>query len=125
MVNYNDGELDPEYVQEKEKYQTDLIVKRRALEVSAFNPGLLNALRHPIRLVRTRKELKRIIEISYQYLVMDNTSITEFITEESGDVGLDLQNARLKNKPKAIIKFMRNNPVYSEEIDKKLLKIRK
>ena len=125
MVNYNDGELDPEYVKEKENYEIDLIVKRRALEVSTFKPGIINIICHPIKLVRTRKELKRIIEISYQYLVMDNTSITEFITEESGDVGLDLQNARLINQPKAIRKFMENNPVYSEEIDKKLLKIRK
>ena len=79
---------------------------------------------HPIRLRRTYEEIDRIDDVMYNYLKMKHQDLFEFVTEESGDVGLDLQNARLKFKPQAMVRFTEENPVFVEEIDKKLIKIR-
>ena len=124
MVNYNDGEIDSKYTDQLNKYESNLRFKKSFLEVLTLNTRGLKALMHPIRLRRTYEEIDRIDDVMYNYLKMKHQDLFEFVTEESGDVGLDLQNARLKFKPQAMVKFAEENPVFVEEIDKKLIKIR-
>ena len=85
----------------------------------------INRIIHPFRLIRTNEELDRLEGISKDLYKFHKQNLMETVVEESGSIEEDLNNSYTKFRPSIIKSYMDRNPIYNEEIDKKLIKIGK
>ena len=79
----------------------------------------------PLKLIRLVEENRRLKLISKDLKLLKDTSVLNNMDEESGDLNEDLHNSAFIFKPRRIKKYMKNNKIYDEEIDKKLRLIKK
>jgi len=100
------------------KYESDLYKRSKYISNLLLNTNALDKLLHPIRLVRTKQEDKRIQRIKTSYYELKNSSLVEHFDEESGELDHDFYAAATYFKPRRMRKFTKKNPI---KIKKKLL----
>ncbi len=100
------------------KYESDLYKRSKYISNLLLNANALDKLLHPVRLVRTKQEDKRIQRIKTSYYDLKNSSLVEHFDEESGELDHDFYAAATYFKPRRMREFTKNNPI---NIKKKLL----
>ncbi len=103
------------------KYETDIKEKSRYIHNLLINTDAITLIMHPIRLIRTRQEAKRLKTIGNGYYNLKKTPLIEHFDEESGELDHDLRAAAEYFKPNRMRLYTKMYPVYQEE-DKGLLK---
>ncbi len=102
------------------RYEKDLNKKSKYISNLLISTNLFTKLLHPIKLIRTQQEEKRIKQIQKTYIELKKSCILEHIDEEDGDLEYDLNAAATHFKPDRMKLYAKRNPVYREQ-DKKLL----
>ena len=125
IETYSRDEFKEHHGEEIVKYITNLRFKKTLLDVATLNYRGLNRVLHPFRLIRTNEELDRLEGITKDLYKFHKQNLMETVVEESGDLEEDLNNSYTKFRPSIIKSYMDRNPIYNEEIDKKLIKIGK
>ncbi len=110
--------------EEIKNYEDGLTFKKNLLTVISINTNAFRVLLHPITFCRREKELRRLEDIKFEFDALKKAQLPTFFSEESGDLREDFRNATFTFKPNAIKEFMKQNPIFDEEKDKKLVKIR-
>jgi hypothetical protein len=110
--------------EEIKEYEEGLNFKKNLLTVISINTNVFRVLLHPIRFCRAEKELRRLEDIKVEFNALKKEQLPTLFVEESGDLREDFRNATFTFKPDAIKDFMKKNPIFDEEKDKKLVKIR-
>lgn len=110
-------EHDPTFHQ----YEQDLKEKSSHINNLLINTSALDKFRHPIRLMRTKHEAKRLSFIGSEYDRIKNSGILEHCDEEDSDIEFTLSWAAEHYKPKHMKEFTDMYPVYVKT-DRKLLK---
>ena len=105
-------------------YEEDLHTKKANI-TSLLKGGSLSVLLNPIRLIRLAKENRRLLRISTTLDGLKRSTILNNMDEESGELEEDLYNSAHYFKPNRIKWFMKDNPVYDSDIDKKLSLVKK
>ena len=100
------------------KYESDLYKRSKYISNLLLNTNALDKLLHPIRLVRTKQEDKRIQRIKTSYYELKNSSLVEHFDEESGELDHDFYAAATYFKTRRMREFTKKNPI---KIEKKLL----
>lgn len=122
---YSRDEFKEHHGEEIVKYISNLKFKKTLLDVATLNHRGLKRLFHPFRLIRTNEELDRLEGISKDIYSFYKTNLLETSLEDSGSLEEDLRNSYYKFRPAILKSYMDKNPIYNEEIDKKLIKIGK
>lgn len=102
-------------------YESDLKTKGRYVKNLVISANAITVLTHPIRLINTRLELKRLRGIKDEYYKLKKSPLVEHFDEESGELDEDLRAAAEWFKPSRMKLYAERNPIYREE-DKGLLK---
>jgi len=110
--------------EEIKEYNDGLTFKKNLLISISINTNAFRVLLHPITFCRREKEIRRLEDIKFEFDSLKNAQLPTFFFEESGDLREDFKNATYTFKPNAIKEFMKQNPIFDEEKDKKLVKIR-
>ncbi len=108
-----------------QEYEKDLNEKHDYVRGLVLNARIIDYLIHPIKLIVTKQEFKRLHNIDEEYHDLKRSSLILHFDEESGDFEEDLRSAALYFKPERLRLYTRLNPVYDEDVDKYLLKKRK
>ena len=103
------------------QYEHDLDERQNYVNNLLVSTSVFSKLLHPIRLVRTKSEAKRIAFIKEGYERLKYSSILEHCDEEDGDLELDLRNAAEHFKPSRMKQYTEVYPLYSGK-QKTLLK---
>ena len=111
--------------EEIKKYEQNLISRELFVTHLIASSKLTSMMAHPIRLVRTFKENKRLENIEKRYYKIRNSKLTENINwKKAGEFGEDLERAARETKIENIRDFMNKHIVDDKKIDQKLLKLR-
>ena len=122
---YSRDEFKEHHGEEIVKYITNLRFKKTLLEVATLNYRGIKSILHPFRLIRTEEELDRLEGISRDLYKVNSNNLLETSIEDSGNLQEDLINSYTKFRPSILKRYIDKNPIYDEEIDKKLIKISK
>ena len=106
------------------KYEEDMQEKTQYVKNLMIMTDGLTILTHPIRLIRTKMESRRLRSIFDEYYELKDSPLVEHFDEESGELDVDLRNAAEFSKPRRMRKFTELYPIYREE-DSKMLKMKK
>ena len=106
-------------------YENEL--KNRTIHLNHLiaTSSILELLIHPVKLIRTNQAIKKTQKIQDEYLKIRNSGLVENITEETGELGDDLEYAVRISKPTRIKWFIEKHPLDNDCNSKKLLKTRK
>lgn len=105
------------------EYEKDLSEKTQYVRNLTTMIDGLTVLTHPIRLVKTIKEKRRLKDISDRYYELKESPLAYHFDEESGEIDVDLRNAAEKFKPTRMRAFTELNPIYHKE-DERMLKMK-
>ena len=122
---YSRDEFKEHHGEEIVTYITNLRFKKTLLDVATLNYRGIKRILHPFRLIRTEEELDRLEGISRDLYKVNSNNLLETSIEDSGSLQEDLINSYTKFRPSILKSYMDKNPIYNEEIDKKLIKISK
>lgn len=73
-----------------------------------YNSSLFYKLIHPVKIYKNNREFLRVSYINQEYNDIYNSSIINYITEESGEIVNDLENAARVNKPNYIKRYIKS-----------------
>ena len=102
------------------KYEDDLATKSKYVDSLIFNTPALQKFLHPIRLIRTKQEAKRLAYIKNGYEELKKSPLIEHFDEESGELDHDFHSAATYFKPRRMRLYAQLYPVYIKQ-DEKLL----
>lgn len=115
MVDYNAYQRLFEYtIYNNEKirtYEEELDIKSFNIRVTLVTSSILDKLLHPVRLVKTQSEFKRITLIEKEYRALRGSTLVEHFDEEDGDLEHDLYAAATHFKPDRMEEFIDKNPI--------------
>ena len=103
------------------QYEHDLEERQSYINTILLSTSVFTKLLHPIRLIRTKSEAKRITNIKVGYNRLKYSSILEHFDEEDGELEHDLRSAAEYFKPAHMKQYVKTYPVYDKN-QKKLLK---
>ena len=104
------------------KYETDIREKSHYVRNLLINTDDITLVMHPIKLIRTRQEAKRLKAIGKGYYDLKKSPLIEHFDEESGELDHDLRSAAEYFKPNRMRLYTKLYPVYREEEDSKMLR---
>ena len=81
------------------EFRTDLDEKQKIVDNFNVNNNIIKKLLHPVKLVKNYNESKRLKRIRNTFNDMYYASVLTYVTEETGDLQVDLDNAAYKVKP--------------------------
>ena len=89
-------------------FKNNLDEREKLVDNFNVNNNILKKLLHPVKLVKNYKESKRIKRIRNTFNNMYYTSVLSYVTEETGDLQVDLDNAAYKVKPAYIDNYVKS-----------------
>lgn len=104
------------------EYRKSLQEKEEKLKNLKYNTSFFQKLIHPIRLIKTNINIKKIEQIKTEFSELIEKPITECIFDETGDITTDLDNAMNYGKPYIVRHYMGTNPIEEITLTKKLKK---
>lgn len=104
------------------EYKKNIEESEENLKNLKYNSSFFFKLTHPITLIKTGKNLKKLNIIKEKFDELIERPITEFIDEETGNIETDLENAMIYKKPYCIRHYMGLNPIEEIGYSKKLKK---
>lgn len=103
-------------VKEYRESLSDEITSLTNLQISTSN---LERLLHPIKTVRSNKELRILTKTRKRFNKLISSSLSEYINIDSEDLESDLTEALVYSKPERVSSFMKQNPVKKLTLNKK------
>lgn len=73
-----------------------------------YNNRAVYKLLHPVKLIKNCTESLRLKNIKSSYNYYYNASVLTYVTEETGDLQVDLGNAAFKEKPRYIEGYIKS-----------------
>ena len=104
------------------EYKKNLKEKEEHLKNLKYNTSFFKRLCHPIKLIKINQNIKRVEQIKVEFNHLIEIPITECMSEETGDIYVDLDNAMNYGKPYLIRHYMGTNPIEEITLTKKLKK---
>ena len=101
------------------EYKNDINEKEEVLKDFKYNASFFKKLMHPLILIRTNKDLKKLKKIKEGLSEIVDKPLIEFVGEETGNIEEDLSIAMNYNKPYCVRNYMATNPVDDIGIVKK------
>ena len=122
-------ELSEQLINEDEdikRYERELACKKLYITYLIASSKIEELLIHPIRLIRTEKEEKRLKSIEKEFNRIKKSKLEDSINWDKADeFSEDLERAAKENKIEKLRDLMSKNVIEDEKINQKLLKLRK
>ena len=96
------------------KYESDLYNRSKYINNLLVNTSPFTKAAHPLRLIRTLSENRRLRKIKDSYYEIKNSSLPENFEEETGELDHDFYVAATYYKPKRMREFAKQNPIHRE-----------
>jgi hypothetical protein len=96
------------------KYESDLYNRSQYIRNLLVNTNPFTKAIHPLRLIRTVSENRRLKKIKDSYYEIKNSSLPENFIEETGELDHDFYVAATYYKPKRMREFVKQNPIHRE-----------
>ena len=96
------------------KYESDVYNRSKYINNLLVNTSPFTKATHPLRLIRTLSENRRLRKIKDSYYEIKNSSLPENFEEETGELDHDFYVAATYYKPKRMREFAKQNPIHRD-----------